>query len=123
MSSGLLRRRRPSARCRSLVSQDEFLWRVRVRLGLGGCLSTAWPALLSQTGQRGSLYPGYRSAPAARSRFPGAGRSAGIDRTYIGRRPPAGFILGALAVSYDGEHGKPAGRRTTAAVRLPVSLA
>src|SRR5882762_3349017 len=74
-------------RCHAPLLQVAFLRRIRLRLGMGRCLSPSWTFVLSQTAQCNPVFAGLRTPPAcARRREPGTPcscRTAALARSLV----------------------------------------
>src|SRR5260221_8454380 len=55
-------------RCHAPLLQVAFLRRVRLRLGMGRCLSPSWTFVLSQTAWSDTVFAGHRPASPRRAR-------------------------------------------------------
>jgi hypothetical protein len=107
---------------RALLPQVQLLRRVRLRLGLGRCLSARRPTLLPEAGHRLALHAGHRGARAHRRFAPAAELRRGADRGLGPGRRAARACPGCTGCSPRRRDGwMRAG--ADAAARLPVPLA
>src|SRR5882762_11825842 len=103
-------------RCHAPLLQVAFLRRVRLRLGMGRCLSPSRTFVLSQAARRNTVFAGHRTPSAcARRRDPGTPRSrraAALTRSLVAAR----------AVSHRTRSTRDGGRGNDAAPLGTVSL-